>query len=52
MVKEGVVRSLSGKDVPIAANTLCIHGDQPGAVQFASQIRTALEAEGIAVKTI
>ncbi|SSW67030.1 hypothetical protein AVE30378_02402 [Achromobacter veterisilvae] len=52
MVKEGVVRSLSGKDVPIAADTLCIHGDQPGAVQFASQIRTALEAEGIAVKTI
>lgn len=52
MVKDGVVRSLSGKDVPIAADTLCIHGDQPGAVQFASQIRTALEAEGIAVKTI
>ncbi|MGE8687767.1 MAG: LamB/YcsF family protein [Achromobacter sp.] len=52
MVKEGVVRSLSGKDVAIAADTLCIHGDQPGAVQFASQIRTALEAEGIAVKTI
>ncbi|KGE00402.1 LamB/YcsF family protein [Achromobacter sp. RTa] len=52
MVKEGLVRSLSGKDVPIAADTLCIHGDQPGAVQFASQIRTALEAEGIAVKTI
>ena len=29
MVKDGVVRSLSGKDVPIAADTLCIHGDQP-----------------------
>ena len=27
MVREGVVRALSGRDVPIAADTLCIHGD-------------------------
>lgn len=52
MVKDGVVRSLSGKDVPIAADTLCVHGDQPGAVQFARGIRAALEADGIAVRAI
>lgn len=49
MVREGKVRALSGKDVPIVAETLCIHGDQPGAVQFASRIRAALEAQGITV---
>lgn len=49
MVHEGKVRALSGKDVPIVAETLCIHGDQPGAVQFASRIRAALEAQGITV---
>lgn len=52
MVKEGVVRALSGKDVPIKADTLCIHGDQPGAAVFARDIRAALQAEGIEVRTV
>ena len=52
MVKEGVVRALSGKDVPITADTLCIHGDQPGAALFARRIRAALEAEGIEIRTV
>jgi UPF0271 protein len=52
MVEHGLVRSLSGKDVPIKADTLCIHGDQPGAVEFARGIRAALEAEGIAIRTV
>lgn len=51
MVLEGKVRALSGRDVAIRADTLCIHGDQPGAVLFAERIRAALEAEGIAIKT-
>lgn len=49
MVIDGVVRSLSGKDVKIAADTLCIHGDQPGAAVFAKRIRAALAADGIDV---
>ncbi|WPB55647.1 5-oxoprolinase subunit PxpA [Xylophilus sp. GOD-11R] len=52
MVLDGKVRSLSGKDVPIKADTLCIHGDQPGAVVFARRIREALAAEGIAVQAV
>jgi UPF0271 protein len=52
MVLEGKVRALSGRDVAIRADTLCIHGDQPGAVVFAERIRTALEAEGIAITTV
>lgn len=52
MVEEGVVRSVSGKAVPIRADTLCIHGDQPGATAFAARIRAALEAKGVAVRTI
>lgn len=52
MVLQGMVRSLSGKDVPIGADTLCVHGDQPGAVVFAQRIRAALEAEGIAVRAV
>src|SRR5687768_16356971 len=29
MVEEGYVTSISGKRVPVAADTLCLHGDQP-----------------------
>lgn len=52
MVKEGVVRSQSGKDVPVQADTLCIHGDQPNALVFASGIRRALEAASIRIQTV
>jgi len=52
MVKDGVVQALSGKRVPIRADTLCIHGDQPGAVLFAQHIRAVLEADGIRVAAV
>ena len=47
MVEEGYVTSLSGKRVPVAADTLCLHGDQPGAVAFAKEIRKAFIDRGI-----
>jgi UPF0271 protein len=50
MVLEGVVRSVNGVDVPVTADTLCLHGDQPGAVVFARRIRAALLADGIAIE--
>lgn len=50
MVHDGVVRALSGKEVALTADTLCIHGDQPGAALFAERIRAALEADGIAIQ--
>ena len=52
MVLEGMVRSVSGKDVPVKADTLCIHGDQPGAVAFARRIREELKAAGVEVGAV
>lgn len=52
MVLDGSVQALSGKSVPITADTLCIHGDQPGAVLFAERIRSALIADGIAIRPL
>jgi UPF0271 protein len=49
MVEEGVVVSLSGKRVPVAADTVCLHGDQPGAVEFAAHIRKTFAARGITI---
>src|SRR5215210_654147 len=49
MVEEGYVTSLSGKRVTVAADTLCLHGDQPGAAAFAQAIRKAFAERNISV---
>lgn len=47
MVSEGKVKTDTGEDITIAAETVCIHGDGPGAVQLAKAVSEALTAEGI-----
>ena len=49
MVEGGYVTSLSGKRVPVAADTLCLHGDQPGAATFARRIREVFSERKIRV---
>jgi UPF0271 protein len=50
MVQRGVVRATSGVEIPIVADTICIHGDGPNALSFAERLRHELAAAGIAVK--
>ncbi len=50
MVKEGKVLSQQVVDIAIKADTVCIHGDGPHALSFASRIREALLNEGITLK--
>lgn len=52
MVKEGVVTGLSGKELEIRGETLCVHGDGPKALEFVRRIREAFREEGIEVKGI
>ena len=52
MLEEGKVKSINGPDVAVKADTLCIHGDEPGAVEFARSIRAALDADGVRVAAI
>src|SRR5919206_1643777 len=47
MIEQGYVTSLSGKRVPVAAETLCLHGDQPGAAAFARAVRKAFAERNI-----
>jgi len=49
MLGEGKVRSVDGKDVDVRAETICVHGDTPGAVEFARALRSQLENEGVTV---
>jgi UPF0271 protein len=52
MVGEGKVKSVQGAHVEVIADTLCIHGDEPSAVEFARRIRRALADSGIRVAPI
>jgi 5-oxoprolinase (ATP-hydrolysing) subunit A len=52
LAKEGRVRSQRGADVEVGADTICIHGDGPHALQFARLIREGLEAAGIGVMPV
>lgn len=52
MIKEGVVTTLSGKIIPIVAETICIHGDSKHAIEFAEKIYEALQNEQIKIKSI
>jgi len=49
MLREGKVRSVDGVDVNVRAETVCLHGDGPGAVEFARALRSRLEQEGVTV---
>ena len=49
MVEEGRVRAADGTDIPICADSVCVHGDGPKALLFTQKIRTALERSGIQV---
>jgi UPF0271 protein len=49
MIEDGTVISVNGKRVPVAADTLCLHGDQPGAAAFAAALRKAFKERNISV---
>lgn len=50
MIREGVVRATDGTEVPIVADTVCLHGDGPDPVAFARRLRAELGAAGVEVK--
>ena len=49
MIEEGYVTSVAGKRVAVAADTMCLHGDQPGAVTFARTLRETFKERNISV---
>lgn len=49
MVKEGRVTAITGKDVPLKADSICVHGDNAKALEFVRKIRAALTNEGIQI---
>jgi UPF0271 protein len=50
MLRDGKVRAIDGTDVAITPETICVHGDTPGAVEFARTLRARLEEEGVEIR--
>ena len=50
LVRDGVVEAVDGSLARVQAQSICVHGDSPGAVEMARAVRAALEADGIAVR--
>jgi UPF0271 protein len=49
MVTTGRVDAVDGSMIPITVESVCVHGDSPGAVQIATAVRERLVAEGVTV---
>lgn len=51
MVNEGRITAIDGTDIPLAAQSICIHGDTPAAVAIARSLRKTLSARGVELKS-
>ncbi len=49
MIKEKKVTAITGKDIPIQADSVCVHGDGAKALAFVEKIRRTLTEEGIEI---
>lgn len=50
VLREGKVRSIENVDATVQADTICVHGDTPGAVEFVRALRAKLEAEHVRIQ--
>lgn len=49
LVSDGVIEAVDGTEVVIAADSICVHGDTPGAVEVARAVRERLVGSGVAI---
>jgi UPF0271 protein len=52
MVRDGVVLTADGAAIPMKIDTICVHGDTPGAPELTRRIRAGLEGSGIDVRSL
>jgi len=48
-VKRGVITAMSGKELPVRIDAVCVHGDNPEALLMARAVRRVLEEAGYAI---
>jgi UPF0271 protein len=50
LASDGVVSAIDGSTVRLRADSICVHGDSPGAVEMARQVRELLERSGVTIR--
>ncbi|MGY4647992.1 5-oxoprolinase (ATP-hydrolyzing) subunit A [Mycobacterium sp. URHB0021] len=50
MVTAGRVAAVDGSTIPITVESVCVHGDSPGAVQIANAVRDRLRRDGVELR--
>ncbi|WP_429932304.1 LamB/YcsF family protein [Agrobacterium vitis] len=50
LARQGTLEAIDGSVIKVEAQSICVHGDSPGAVAIAQEIRRRFEAEGITVQ--
>jgi UPF0271 protein len=49
MITEGRATAITGEEISLKGDTICLHGDTPGAVELARNLKQKLEAAGVTV---
>ena len=52
MILKGKVKTISGKEIPIQADSVCVHGDGEKAVLFVKKLRAALMENGVEIRKL
>jgi len=50
LLETGLMPVIDGDPIPLAAQSICVHGDSPGAVAMAARIRTRLTDQGVHIR--
>ncbi|MCC3276583.1 LamB/YcsF family protein [Arthrobacter sp. zg-Y20] len=51
LATEGVITAVDGTEIPMSAESICVHGDTPGAVAMARAVRAGLEEAGVTIQS-
>ena len=51
LVQTGTVEAIDGSTTHIDADSICVHGDSPGSIQMAREVRQLLEQSGVSLQS-
>ena len=51
LATQGTITAVDGTEIPMSAESICVHGDTPGAVAMARAVRAGLENAGVTIQS-
>ena len=51
LATQGIITAVDGTEIPMSAESICVHGDTPGAVAMAKAVRAGLEEAGVTIQS-